>query len=152
MIHETEEFLGQREWHRKLVDFRAHLLILSPIHHRSRVDYADLKNKPFFPGLVKYMSAGPVVAMVWEGRDAVKTGRVMLGATKPLESAPGELCCCPLSRNRPLTQNPKAPSAETSPSMSVATSATAPTPLRAPRRRLSCKIEYILFYRVMDVN
>lgn len=29
--------------------------------------YADLKEKPFFPGLVKYMAAGPVVAMVWEG-------------------------------------------------------------------------------------
>ncbi|KLO18556.1 nucleoside diphosphate kinase [Schizopora paradoxa] len=65
MIHESPEFLEKH--------------------------YADLKGKPFFPGLVKYMSAGPVVAMVWEGRDAVKTGRVMLGATKPLESAPGTI-------------------------------------------------------------
>ena len=55
----------------------------------SRPDYADLKGKPFFPGLIKYMAAGPVVAMVWEGLDAVKTGRVMLGATNPLASAPG---------------------------------------------------------------
>ena len=52
-------------------------------------DYADLKGKPFFPGLIKYMASGPVVAMVWEGLDAVKTGRVMLGATNPLASAPG---------------------------------------------------------------
>ena len=57
-----------------------------------RIDYADLKGKPFFPGLIKYMASGPVVAMVWEGLDAVKTGRVMLGATNPLASAPGQLC------------------------------------------------------------
>jgi nucleoside-diphosphate kinase len=53
-------------------------------------DYADLAGKPFFPGLIKYMASGPVVAMVWEGLDAVKTGRVMLGATNPLASAPGK--------------------------------------------------------------
>lgn len=53
------------------------------------LDYADLKGKPFFPGLIKYMASGPVVAMVWEGLDAVKTGRAMLGATNPLASAPG---------------------------------------------------------------
>jgi nucleoside-diphosphate kinase len=35
------------------------------------------------------MASGPVVAMVWQGLDAVKTGRVMLGATNPLASAPG---------------------------------------------------------------
>ncbi|KAJ7632423.1 nucleoside diphosphate kinase [Roridomyces roridus] len=53
--------------------------------------YADLKGKPFFPGLIKYMAAGPVVAMVWEGLDAVKTGRVMLGATNPLASPIGSI-------------------------------------------------------------
>jgi len=36
-----------------------------------------------------YRSLGPVVAMVWEGKDAVKTGRVMLGATNPADSLPG---------------------------------------------------------------
>ena len=49
----------------------------------------DLKDKPFFPGLIKYMASGPVVGMVWQGLDAVKTGRVMLGATNPLASAAG---------------------------------------------------------------
>ena len=53
-------------------------------------DYADLKNKPFFPGLIKYMASGPVVAFVIQGLDAVKTGRAMLGATNPLASAVGE--------------------------------------------------------------
>jgi len=54
-----------------------------------RLDYEDLKDKAFFPGLIKYMASGPVVAMVWEGLDAVKTGRAILGATNPLASAPG---------------------------------------------------------------
>ena len=53
------------------------------------IDYADLKGKRFFPGLIKYMASGPVVAMVWQGLDAVKTGRAMLGTTNPLDSAPG---------------------------------------------------------------
>ena len=41
--------------------------------------YADLSSKGFFRGLVTYMASGPVCAMVWEGLNAVKTGRVMLG-------------------------------------------------------------------------
>lgn len=64
--------------------------------------YADLKEKKFFPGLVKYMSSGPVVPMVWEGKGVVKTGRVMLGATNPAESAPGTIrgdFCIDVGRN-----------------------------------------------------
>ncbi|KAK7868267.1 hypothetical protein R5R35_000664 [Gryllus longicercus] len=53
--------------------------------------YADLSARPFFPGLVKYMNSGPVVPMVWEGLNVVKTGRVMLGATDPKDSAPGSI-------------------------------------------------------------
>ncbi|KAH0333779.1 nucleoside diphosphate kinase, partial [Aureobasidium melanogenum] len=53
--------------------------------------YADLSDKPFFRGLISYMSSGPICAMVWEGRDAVKTGRTLLGATNPLASAPGTI-------------------------------------------------------------
>ncbi|KAF7322807.1 Nucleoside diphosphate kinase [Mycena chlorophos] len=53
--------------------------------------YEDLKGKGFFPGLIKYMASGPVVAMVWQGLDAVKTGRVMLGATNPLASPIGSI-------------------------------------------------------------
>lgn len=37
------------------------------------------------------MCSGPVVCMVWEGKEAVSTGRKMLGATNPLESAPGTI-------------------------------------------------------------
>ncbi|KAJ1308936.1 hypothetical protein OPQ81_004619 [Rhizoctonia solani] len=53
--------------------------------------YEDLADKPFYEGLCKYMSSGPVVAFVIEGLDAVKTGRAMLGATNPLASGPGTI-------------------------------------------------------------
>jgi nucleoside-diphosphate kinase len=53
--------------------------------------YGDLKSKPFFPKLIAYMQSGPVVSMVWEGKDIVKTGRKMLGETNPLASAPGTI-------------------------------------------------------------
>jgi nucleoside-diphosphate kinase len=53
--------------------------------------YADLSTKGFFPGLVAYAASGPVVAMVWEGNNAVLTGRKMLGATRPDDSAPGTI-------------------------------------------------------------
>nr|CAD2205945.1 unnamed protein product [Meloidogyne enterolobii] len=55
------------------------------------VHYQDLSKKPFFPALIDYMASGPIVAMVWEGLDAVKQGRVMLGATDPLSSMPGTI-------------------------------------------------------------
>lgn len=48
------------------------------------------------------MSSGPVVPMVWEGLNAVKTGRVMLGATNPADSAPGTIrgdLCVQVGRN-----------------------------------------------------
>ncbi|KAG8266331.1 hypothetical protein J6590_074895 [Homalodisca vitripennis] len=53
--------------------------------------YAELSSKPFFPSLMKYMSSGPVVPMVWEGANVVKGGRIMLGATNPLDSSPGTI-------------------------------------------------------------
>ena len=64
--------------------------------------YKDLKGKGFFAGLIKYMSSGPVVAMVWQGKAVVKTGRVMLGATNPLDSQPGTIrgdYCIDVGRN-----------------------------------------------------
>ncbi|ELR60269.1 Nucleoside diphosphate kinase B, partial [Bos mutus] len=64
--------------------------------------YIDLKDRPFFPGLVKYMNSGPVVAMVWEGLNVVKTGRVMLGETNPADSKPGTIrgdFCIQVGRN-----------------------------------------------------
>merc|ERR1711973_136480 len=53
--------------------------------------YGDLKEKPFFPSLVKHIGSGPVVPMVWEGKDVVRQGRVLLGETDPLKSKPGSI-------------------------------------------------------------
>ena len=64
--------------------------------------YADLSSKPFFQGLVDYAASGPVCCMVWEGDNAVKTGRKMLGATKPFDSEPGTIrgdYCIHVGRN-----------------------------------------------------
>nr|XP_003217334.3 PREDICTED: nucleoside diphosphate kinase isoform X1 [Anolis carolinensis] len=64
--------------------------------------YIDLKDKPFYPGLVKYMNSGPIVAMVWEGLNVVKTGRLMLGETNPADSKPGTIrgdFCIQVGRN-----------------------------------------------------
>ncbi|XP_052858837.1 nucleoside diphosphate kinase [Drosophila gunungcola] len=64
--------------------------------------YADLSARPFFPGLVNYMNSGPVVPMVWEGLNVVKTGRQMLGATNPADSLPGTIrgdFCIQVGRN-----------------------------------------------------
>ncbi|KAH3660253.1 hypothetical protein OGAPHI_007458 [Ogataea philodendri] len=56
-----------------------------------REHYSDLQSKPFFPSLLSYMLSGPILATVWEGKDVVKQGRVLLGATNPLQSAPGTI-------------------------------------------------------------
>lgn len=64
--------------------------------------YSELSDKPFFVPLVKYMSSGPVVPMVWEGLNVVKTGRVLLGTTNPIDSAPGTIrgdLCIQTGRN-----------------------------------------------------
>ena len=53
--------------------------------------YKDLVEKPFFPSLLEYMMSGPVTCMVWEGTNAVKVGRMMLGETNPQASLPGSI-------------------------------------------------------------
>jgi nucleoside-diphosphate kinase len=51
--------------------------------------YAEHKGKPFFDGLVKFITSSPVVAMIWEGREAVTVVRTLMGSTDPLKAAPG---------------------------------------------------------------
>lgn len=53
--------------------------------------YAEHKGKPFYPSLTGFMHSSAVVAMVWEGNNVVAIARKMMGATKPLESAPGTI-------------------------------------------------------------
>lgn len=53
--------------------------------------YAVHRGKPFFEELVAFVTSGPVVAMVWEGEDAVQIVRNMMGALKPMEALPGTI-------------------------------------------------------------
>lgn len=53
--------------------------------------YAVHKGKPFYDGLVKFISSGAVVAMVVEGKNAVKRVRKIVGATKPMEAEVGTI-------------------------------------------------------------
>ena len=53
--------------------------------------YGVHKERPFFSGLVDFITSGPVVAMVWEGDGVIASARKLIGATKPLEAEPGTI-------------------------------------------------------------
>lgn len=53
--------------------------------------YAEHKGKPFYNGLVEYITSAPVMAMAWEGPNAVAAIRQTMGATRPTEAAPGTI-------------------------------------------------------------
>jgi nucleoside-diphosphate kinase len=53
--------------------------------------YGVHRERPFFAGLVDFITSGPVVAMVWEGDGVVAAARKMIGATNPLVSEPGTI-------------------------------------------------------------
>ncbi|MBD1827353.1 nucleoside-diphosphate kinase [Microcoleus vaginatus GB1-A2] len=53
--------------------------------------YGVHKERPFFAGLVDFITSGPIVAMVWEGDGVVASARKMIGATNPLNSEPGTI-------------------------------------------------------------
>lgn len=53
--------------------------------------YAVHKERPFFNDLVAYITSGPIVAMVWEGNDAINAARATIGATKPVDASPGTI-------------------------------------------------------------
>jgi nucleoside-diphosphate kinase len=53
--------------------------------------YAEHDGKPFFGELVEFITSGPIVALVLEGESAIKAARQVIGATDPLEAAPGSI-------------------------------------------------------------
>ncbi|NBV50465.1 nucleoside-diphosphate kinase [bacterium] len=53
--------------------------------------YAEHKERPFFQSLVKFMTSGPVLLVVWEGNGAVEKWRQVMGATDPAKAAPGTI-------------------------------------------------------------
>ena len=53
--------------------------------------YAVHQGRPFYAGLVEYITSGPVVAMVWEGKNAVAAARATIGATNPVAATGGTI-------------------------------------------------------------
>ncbi len=53
--------------------------------------YGEHRGKPFYESLISFITSGPVVAMVWEGDNAVAVSRTLIGATDPQEADPGTI-------------------------------------------------------------
>ena len=53
--------------------------------------YGEHVGKPFYDGLVSYITSGPIVAMVWQGNNAIQVARNTMGSTRPAESAMGTI-------------------------------------------------------------
>lgn len=64
---------------------------LTPSIELAEKHYGVHKERPFFSGLVEFITSGPVVAMVWEGDGVIAGARKLIGATQPLEADPGTI-------------------------------------------------------------
>ena len=53
--------------------------------------YGEHRGKPFFEPLVEFITSGPLVALILEGRDVVNTSRTLIGVTDPIEATPGSI-------------------------------------------------------------
>jgi len=67
------------------------LKMLVPSKDLAEKHYDEHKARPFFHGLVSFLTSGPLVAMVWQGKGVVASSRLMIGATNPLTSTPGTI-------------------------------------------------------------
>ena len=67
------------------------LKLMQPGEELANEHYAEHSEKPFFGELVSFITGGPLVAAVFEGTEAVRAARQLIGATDPIEAAPGSL-------------------------------------------------------------
>ncbi len=67
----------------------AKLLMVS--EQQAHEHYREHVGKPFFDNLIKFITSGPVFAMVWQGDNAIQLCRHLMGKTNPLEAAPGTI-------------------------------------------------------------
>jgi len=67
------------------------LRVLTMTRELAERHYAEHIEKPFFGELAAFITSGPLVAMVLEGRSAIAAARQVIGATNPLEAAPGSI-------------------------------------------------------------
>jgi nucleoside-diphosphate kinase len=69
----------------------AALQLMTMSHEMAAQHYAEHEGKPFFGELVQFITSGPLVAMVLEGEQAIAAARQVIGATNPLQAAPGSI-------------------------------------------------------------
>ena len=62
-----------------------------PSEEIARSHYAVHSERPFFPGLIKFVTSGPVVCMAWAGKDAINVARNLIGPTNGREAPPGTI-------------------------------------------------------------
>jgi nucleoside-diphosphate kinase len=67
------------------------LKLLKLSKEQAEKHYAVHKERPFFGSLVEFITSGPLVAMVWEGPDAIGLSRKLMGATQPMDAEPGTI-------------------------------------------------------------
>ncbi len=67
------------------------LKLLNVSRELAEQHYGVHREKPFFAGLVDFITSGPVVAMVWEGNGVIAAARKLIGATNPLNAEPGTI-------------------------------------------------------------
>lgn len=67
------------------------LKMMSVLPELAREHYSEHAEKPFFPGLVEFITSTPVVAMILEAPNAIVLSRKMIGATDPLNADPGTI-------------------------------------------------------------
>lgn len=67
------------------------LKMLLPTVELAEKHYAEHKGKPFYPRLIRYITSGPIVAMVVEGDNVIAVSRRMMGATRPEEAEAGTI-------------------------------------------------------------
>lgn len=84
----TGEILSRFE--RKGLKIAALKLVETP-RETAEEHYAEHREKPFFGELVDFITSGPLVALVLEGDNVVQAARQIIGATNPLEAAPGSI-------------------------------------------------------------
>lgn len=72
-----------------LVIERMELAVLT--QEQAAANYAEHEGKPFYPGLIEYITSGPVVKLVLSGEGAVATCRKLMGVTNPQDAAPGTI-------------------------------------------------------------
>ena len=62
-----------------------------PSQETAEAHYEVHSERPFYPGLIKFVTSGPVVCMAWSGKDAITVARTLIGSTNGREASPGTI-------------------------------------------------------------